>query len=131
MSDKPGHRVYHGQAVTPMTGDKGDARLLVMDSGPGPTERKRARVLYELAPKTPFWWGYGGGSPSRTSDAILEDALAGMSDAPELTQSLRTEMSVAFTGDFLAYFHDDHEFWLPARTVVRWIRGYLQEQANR
>lgn len=50
---------------------------------------------------------------------------------PELPQSLLTEMSIAFTGDFLAYFHDDQKFWLPARTAVRWIRGYLHEHANK
>ncbi len=66
MTDKPAHRVYRGIAENH---DGTDARILVMAGGAGPTERERATVLYELTPDEPYWWGYGGGSPSRTATA--------------------------------------------------------------
>jgi hypothetical protein len=128
--EKPAHRVYRGIADDPASANV-RTHILVMDGGAGPTERERAKVLYELAPQDPFWWGYGGGSPSRTATAILEDVLpetvAGkiLADMPN---TLRTELTVAFTQDFLAYFHDSAEFWLPARTVVRWTGGYIRER---
>lgn len=126
MIDKPAHRIYRGIADD-HSGT--NARIVVMDGGAGSTERERANVLYQLTPKDPFWWGYGGGSPSRTATAILDDVLpdavpANLADIPS---ELRTDLTVAFTQDFLAHFHDSKEFWLPARTIVRWVHGFLRE----
>jgi hypothetical protein len=75
-----------------------------------------------LSPAEPFWWGYGGG-PGRTARAIIEDVLPDLeADIPALADmpdSFRTELITAFLRDFVAHFHDDHEFWLPARAVSR------------
>jgi hypothetical protein len=127
VSDKPAHRVYRGVADDH---DGTNPRILVMDGGPGPTERERANLLYELAPEDPFWWGYGGGSPGRTATAIIEDvlpeAIPGQTLA-ELPSKLREQLTLTFMQDFLAYSHDGKQFWLPARTIVRWMHGLLRE----
>ena len=127
MIEKPAHRVYHGTADD-HSGT--NSRILVMDGGAGPTERERANVLYQLAPENPFWWGYGGGSPGRAAtsiiDDVLPDAVPGKTLA-DLPGKLRDDLTLAFLQDFLAYFHDGKQFWLPARTVARWTRGLFRE----
>lgn len=127
MTDKPAHRVYRGIADDH---DGRNARILVVEGGAGPTERERATVLYQLTPKEPCWWGYSGSSPGWTANAILQDVLPDVvpdSFLEDMPRQLRDDLSVAFTQDFLAYFHDGKEFWLPARTVVRWARGFFRE----
>jgi hypothetical protein len=62
--------------------------------------------------------------------AILDDLLPDVIPASSLAsmpQELRTALIYAFTQDFLAYFHDERQFWLPARTAARWVHGYLRE----
>jgi hypothetical protein len=130
VPDKPTHRVYHGTADDHAGTN---ARILVMDGGAGPTERQRANVLYQLTPEEPFWWGYGGGSPSRTTRAILNDVLPdipGGRGLDDLPAGLRHQLSIAFTHDFLAHYHDSAGFWLPAKAIVRWTRGFLAEAAK-
>jgi uncharacterized protein DUF6166 len=130
VTTKPAHRIYRGLADDHQGTN---VRILVMDGGGGPTERDRATMLYRLTPQDPFWWGYGGGSPSRTATAILEDVLPDVVPnqlLEDMPHALRHELTVAFLGDFLAHFHDDQEFWLPARTVVRWAQGFLREQQS-
>ncbi len=127
MTEKPANRIYRGIAEK---SDGTNARVLVMDGGAGPTERDRATVLYQLTPKEPFWWGYGGSSPGRTAAAILEDVLPEELSLPEMSRALRSELTVAFLQDFLAHCHDPQDFWIPARTVVRWIHGFVREQAQ-
>jgi hypothetical protein len=127
VTDKPAHRVYHGIADDRAGAN---ARILVMDAGDGPTERERANVRYQLTPKDPFWWGYGGGSPSRTAKAILDDVLPDATAGQRLADipaRLRRQLTVAFIHDFIAHCHDSTEFWLPASAIVRWTRGFLAE----
>jgi hypothetical protein len=129
LTNKPRHRIYHG---IDGNAEGNNTRILVVAGGGGPTERRdHTKVLYQLTPKEPFWWGYGGGSPSRTAEAIIDDVLPDLvADIPavdDMPNSLRTDLIVAFLGDFVAPFHNDEEFWLPAQTVIRWVHGYFRE----
>ncbi|MHA6798209.1 DUF6166 domain-containing protein [Bounagaea algeriensis] len=126
MTDKPAHRLYRGLADDAGT----NPRIHVVAGGGGPTERGQATVLYELTPDTPFWWGYGGSSPGRAAAAIVDDVLPDVLPAEQLTSmpsSTRQDIIAAFLQDFLAHAHDQHEFWIPAQTVTRWLHGYFRE----
>lgn len=131
MTDRPRDRVYHG--VNGSAPDN-DMRIYVVEGGGGPTERHRATVLYQLAPRKPFWWGYGGSGPGRTAAAIIDDVLPDLAaDNPafnDLPHSLRSELTRALVGDFVAHLHDE-EFWLPAQAVIRWMHGYAHAPAER
>ena len=130
MIDKPAHRIYRG--ITDQA-DGTNARILVMDSGTGPTERERASLLYELAPNEAYWWGHDGSSSGATASAILDDVLPeAVADwsFPELPLQLRNDLIMAFRQDLLACCHDPRGFWLPARTIVRWLHGFLREHAQ-
>ena len=89
-------------------------------------------MLYELDPHSPFWWGYTGGSPGRTAEAIIDDVTPDlMADEPAfgrlLNSSLRSDLITAFLGDVIGHLHDSEEFWLSAQAVIRWVRGYYRE----
>lgn len=129
VTGKSRSRVYHG---IDGNAEGINTRILVVDGGGGPTERRdHVTVLYELAPKKPFWWGYAGGGPGRTAESIIEDVLpdpvAGIPALDELSPAFRGELIMAFLVDFVAHFHDSAQFWLPAQTVIRWIRGYVRD----
>lgn len=112
LTDRPRNRVYHG-----INGNAEgvDTRILVVQGGGGPTERQRNKVtvLYELSPKDPFWWGYTGGSPSRTAGAIIEDVLPDLATVEpalaELSNTQHTDLVVAFLVDVIGHLHDDRE----------------------
>lgn len=121
--DETAGRVYHGVADDR---DGHRARILVMDSGGGPDQRKKAIELYELTPKPPCWWGYKSGTTGSTADGILDDVLRDAVPAAALAD-MPPELRNAFVDDFLVHFHDGREFWLSASAVVRWIHGFLWE----
>lgn len=124
MGNKPAERVYHGIAED----DAGThARILVMTPGLGWSDRAGATVLYEITPAEDCWWGYGGSSAAYTARAILQDVWPDV-DAGELPESVRLRLTVSLIEDLVGYFHDTQEFWLPARTVARWIRGIIHEK---
>src|ERR1700761_2721234 len=122
--DKPeSNRIYHGLAE-PVDDDNG--HLIVAElGGGGPTQRERTRRLYQLdnphrhGDYRTFLWGYDGSNPTDTGRVLLADAL-GVEPQPVLYR--------AFVQDFVAHWDEDRDWWLPRRTILRWVKGWCAEQ---
>lgn len=129
MGEKPTNRVYHGRADHRPDSNSG-GRVFAMNGGTDPTGRERARKLYELDVDQPAWWGYTGGSPSRTAKAIVEDIFPDVLTSEQLDalpRDVRTEIVTAFNTDFMGCCHDETQFWISASAAQRWLRGWLAE----
>lgn len=115
------NRIYHGLAD--VDDDNGHPIVAELGGG-GPTQRDRAEQLYELANphrdngRQTFLWGYDGSNPQDTARVLLTDALS-----VDPTEELRW----AFVNDFVAHWQGDQEWWLPRRTVLRWVKGWCAE----
>lgn len=115
-------RTYHGvpEDEAPSVG-----KIWVELSEFGPTERKGAYVLRELAhPEQdvshlphPYAWGYYGTGPLNAAETILADAM-GVPPSVELRN--------AFGLDVMAHIARG-EWRLRRGAVLRWVRGWCAE----
>lgn len=115
------NRIYHGLAEV----DDDNGHLIVAElGGGGPTQRDQTQRLYQLDNPhrfngyRTFLWGYEGTNPRETAQVMLNDALG--VDPPKMLRQ-------AFTTDFVAHWHEDQEWWLPRRTILRWVKGWCAE----
>lgn len=128
-------RTYHGiQGEADDDQEWEEARLLVEEPAPGPTERESVTVLRELRPPEDggYGWGYNGSGTSRVAAAILADALdlgdpraCGIATTAYTQNDALVQLREDFCEDVLSQFCDE---WRLRRSVVlRWARAwYLQ-----